>query len=201
MTTGIWWGRRAAASPPGAYEVLVVPGDEHPDGALVDLDGAPPRPPIVTAIVNPGGRVGALSVSVELAGAAPPLWYVEVPETSATPPAMVLVAYSTADLADGSVIDNATFAPMPVRSDAQVAAIRWWPDNGQIHQIYVAPDRRRQGIGRKLFAAAGGYVAARGWPRLWVSGERTDLGEAALGHAPAYFSQRITQRHTQSPPM
>ena len=181
--------------------MLVIPGAEHADGTLVDLVGDPPRPPIVTARVNPSGRVTAVEVAAELAASAPPLWYVEAPETAAKPPAMVLVAYSTGDLADGAVIDNPTFAAMPVRSDAQVAAVRWWPDNGQIHQLYVGPAHRRKGIGRKLFAAAGGYVAARGWPRLWVSGERTDLGEAALGHAPEYFAHRVTERHTQSPPM
>lgn len=199
--TGIWWGRRAAASPPGAYDVLVIPGDEHPDGTLVDLVDAPPRTPVVTAHVDPTGRIRSIAVAAELAGAAPPLWYVEVPETAADPPAMVLVAYATSDLADGTVVDNATFTSMPIRSDAQVAAVRWWPANGQIHQIYVGPEHRRQGIGRKLFAAAGGYVAARGWPRLWVSGERTDLGETALEHAPDYFANRVTPRHTQSPPM
>lgn len=198
---GIWWGRRPAASPPGAHDVLVIPGDEHPDGALVDLDGEPPRTPIVTTHVDPTGRIRSIDVTAELTGAAPPLWYVEIPETSDQPPAMVLVAYSTADLADGTVIDNATFAAMPVRSDAQVAAIRWWPANGQIHQIYVGPEHRRKGIGRKLGAAAGGYVAARGWSRLWVSGERTDLGETMLEHAPEYFAHRVTQRHTHSPPM
>jgi GNAT superfamily N-acetyltransferase len=125
-----------------------------------------------------------------------------VPETTANPPAMVLIAYSTSDLADGTVVDNPTFTAMPVRSDAQVAAIRWWPANGQIHQLYVSPERRRNGIGRKLAAAAGGYVAARGWHRLWVSGERTDLGEAMLARAtPDYFAHRVTQRHTHSPPM
>lgn len=199
---GIWWGRRPAASPPGAHEVLVVPGDEHADGTLVDLEGEPPRPPIITAQIDSGGRVTSIVVSSAFAGSAPPLWYVEVPETAAKPPAMVLVAYATGDLADGTVVDNATFTTMPIRSDAQVAAIRWWPSNGQIHQLYVGPDHRRKGIGRKLGAAAGGYVAARGWPRMWVSGERTDLGEAMLAHAaPDYFAHRITQRHTHSPPM
>lgn len=198
---GIWWGRRPAASPPGAYEVLVVPGDEHVDGTLVDLEGEPPRPPIVVTRLDGSGRITDIAVAAELASTAPSLWYVEVPETSAQPPAMVLVAYSTPDLADGTVVDNAGFATMPVSSEAQVGAIRWWPANGQIHQIYVGPEHRRKGIGRKLFAAAGGYVAARGWPRLWVSGERTDLGEAALGHAPGYFAGRVTPRHTHSPPM
>jgi GNAT superfamily N-acetyltransferase len=198
---GIWWGRRAATSPPGAHDVLVIPGDEHPDGTLVDLDGDPPRPPIVTARVDSAGRITQVDVAPELAGPAPALWYVEAPEIAANPPAMVLIAYSTRDLADGTVVDNATFTAMPVASDVQVAAIRWWPANGQIHQIYVGPGHRRQGIGRKLFAAAAGYVAGRGWPRLWVSGERTDLGEAALRHAPDYFAGRVTPRHTHSPPM
>lgn len=182
--------------------MLVIPGDEHPDGSLVDLDGEPPRPPIVTTRLDRGGRVTNIAVAADLAGGAPPLWYVEVPETAAKPPAMVLIAYSTGDLPDGTVIDNPTFAAMPIRSDEQVAAIRWWPANGQIHQIYVGPEHRRKGIGRKLAAAAGGYVAARGWPRMWVSGERTDLGEAMLTNAtPDYFAHRITKRHTHSPPM
>jgi GNAT superfamily N-acetyltransferase len=155
----------------------------------------------VIAQVDPGGRITNVAVAAELAGTAPALWYVEAPETAANPPAMVLVAYATEDLPDGAVVDNPTFTAMPVRSADQVAAIRWWPANGQIHQIYVDPAHRRRGIGRKLFAVAGGYVAARGWSRIWVSGERTELGESALGHAPSYFADRITRRHTHSPPM
>jgi GNAT superfamily N-acetyltransferase len=70
-----------------------------------------------------------------------------------------------------------------------------------VHQIFVNPEHRRRGIGRKLLAAAGGYRVGRGWAPLWISGERTDMGEAALGHTTDFFARRITPRHTESPPM
>jgi GNAT superfamily N-acetyltransferase len=150
---------------------------------------------------GPNGKILELHVGPTVAPAAPPLWYVEKPETADRPPAMVLVAFATTDLPEGAVVDHATFTAMPVASNQQVGAIRWWPSSGLVHQIYVVPARRRQGIGTKLIAAAGAYRAARGWTPMWGNGERTDLGEVHTAALPSPFQDRLTPRTQVMPPM
>jgi GNAT superfamily N-acetyltransferase len=193
----IWWGRRA-------HELLGFGTDEQPDGAIVDLDpdAALPAHPLMSAYTDAGnGRVRSVHVSGAVAPTAPPLWYVEHPQTAERPPAMVLIAFSTSDLPDGSVIDDATFTEMDVRNADQAGAIRWWPATGLVHQIYVTPAMRRRGIGTKLLAAAGAYRAARGWAPIWANGERTDLGEVHTRALPAPFQGRLTPRTRVMPPM
>jgi hypothetical protein len=44
---------------------------------------------------------------------APDLWYCAIPDTTAGRPAMHLVAFATADVPPGTVIDDAEFFPLP----------------------------------------------------------------------------------------
>jgi GNAT superfamily N-acetyltransferase len=194
----IWWGRRPLAGSAPLIEMLAFGTDDQPDGSRVELVGDPPGEPIIRVVVD-GVRV--LTVHVPFAASSPPLWFVEHPETSAKPPAFTLVAFDTADRPDGTLVDAATFAGLGLTSDQQVAAVRWWPKTGQLHQVYVQPAHRKRGIGRKLLLAAGGYTVGRGWAPMWVSGERTDEGEAALGHANPVFRSRVTPRTQVMPPM
>jgi ribosomal protein S18 acetylase RimI-like enzyme len=128
------------------------------------------------------------------------LWFVESPEPDAEPAAMNLVAFDTTHFPPGRVIDHRTFVPLPIRSDEQVAAIRWWPGTGQIHQVYVSPLHRRRGIGTAMVYAASAHLIAGGSPsRLWASGERTDLGEAFATGLP--HPQRVHSRRRSLPPM
>ncbi|MEO9108670.1 MAG: hypothetical protein ABI368_00460, partial [Jatrophihabitantaceae bacterium] len=43
--------------------------------------------------------------------------------------------------------------------------------------IYVQPQWRRRSVAGALSAAAATLSTARGWPRLWGGGQRTELGE------------------------
>lgn len=205
--SGLWFARRAVpGEAPGAVEIRGYSGDEHPDGDVVDVPetddpGAERSDWVLAAQATAAGRVSRLLVSGGLAPRAPALWYVEHPEPSARPPAMTLIGFATAHFADGTVVDQATFTDLPVRSADQAGAFRWWTATGQIHQIYVAPARRRQGIGTKLAFAAGAYRAARGWAPLWVGGERTDLGEAISRTTPGMVTGRITPRTRVLPEM
>ncbi|HET7530017.1 MAG TPA: GNAT family N-acetyltransferase [Mycobacteriales bacterium] len=196
----IWWGRRPdpGSAPSSLVEMLAFGTDEQPDGVRIDLVGEPPAEPMIRVLVD-GSRV--LTVQVPYAASSPPLWYVEHAETSARPPAYTLVAFETGDFPDGTIVDEPTFSELAVGSDQQVGAVRWWPKTGQIHQVYVQPAHRRRGIARKLTLAAGGYNVGRGWAPMWVSGERTELGEAVVARAGSALRGRITPRTQVMPPM
>ena len=134
-------------------------------------------------------------VRVEVSGPAPRLWYVEVHEPDGAPPAVNLVAYDTSHFPAGTVVDASVFRPLAIRSDEQVGAIRWWPGTGQIHQVYVQPRRRRQGIATALIYAAAAHLMAAGSPRgLWASGDRTHLGEALARGLPHPQRLRVHRR-------
>lgn len=174
-------------------------GDEHEDGAVV---AAPPlrARALVTAQLD-RGTVVALHVAPEVAPRAPAMWFVAQPERAAHPPAMTLVAFGTADRPAGAVIPPETFTALPVRSTEQLAAVRWFTATGQVHQIYVAAEQRRRGIGTALLLAAGTFAVASGWPRLWGNGERTDLGEAIVTRGHDLIRRRTTARTRVLPPM
>jgi GNAT superfamily N-acetyltransferase len=197
----IWWGRRVVPGESTRQEVLAFEGDEQPDGVVVELSGEPPSPPLMRALLDAGtGKVRELHMG-QTAAHAPALWYVEKPDTSDKPPAMVLVAFATPHLPEGSVVDEPTFATMGVTGKEQAGAIRWWPSSGLVHQVYVSPALRRRGIGTKLIAAAGAYRAARDWKPIWSNGDRTDLGEALTRGLASPYKSRLTPRTRVMPPM
>jgi GNAT superfamily N-acetyltransferase len=179
--------------------MLAFGTEEHPDGVRIDLEGEPPAEPMIRVLVE-GAAARVVRVQVPFV-AAPALWYVEHAETAARPPAFTLVAFDTNDHPDGTIVDERTFVGMGIDSSQQVAAVRWWPKTGQIHQIYVDPAHRRRGIGTKLSLAAGGYNTGSGWAPFWVSGERTDLGEAVVRQVEPELRSRITARTRVMPPM
>lgn len=129
------------------------------------------------------------------------LWWVEVPETAADPPALNIVAYDAPVLAPGTVIDDAAFISLPVQASDQAAAYRWWPSTGEVHQMYVAPEGRRQGVGIAIGAFAWMYAWLRGWPAQYTGGYRTDLGEALIEATEPWWSGRVGDRTHTSPPM
>lgn len=174
---------------------------EFPDGAVVAAASlarpAGQRPVIWQARFDPA--TGSLLQVVSVAGPGT-LWYVAVPEPDDERPAVSLVAFDTTHFPPGTVVDNDTFRSVPVASTDQVGAIRWWPATGQIHQVYVSPMRRRQGIGTALVYAASAHLKASGSPRhLWSGGDRTDLGEALASALP--HRQRVRPRRGVVPEM
>jgi GNAT superfamily N-acetyltransferase len=129
------------------------------------------------------------------------LWWVEVPETAATPPALNFVAYDVPVMTAGSIIDEAAFSSLGVTGQQQVGAYRWWPSTGEVHQMYVAPAERRHGIGIALGIVAWTYAWLRGWPPQFTGSYRTEQGEAFLETAKPWWAGRTNPLTHVAPPM
>ena len=198
-----WWARLLDEEQPGSprqQTLVAVLGHEFPARAVVDLPGTR-RPTGWQLAVRrdvDGGRVR--SVEVALPGA-PLLWYVELPEPGAAPPATTLLAFSDPRQAEGAFLTEAEARAAQARGTEQVAALRWWTHSGLVHQIYVSPSHRRRGVAGKLVQAAYGVQFARGLPALHGDGRRTDLGESFREGLPAYAAWRLAPRTEHLPPM
>ena len=197
--SAIWYARTVAE---GTNVITAFADTDFPDGTLLDetalggrnLTG---RAWLWRARYEPdSGRL----LTVTTATGAATLWYVEAPESEAEPPAISLMAFDTGHFAPGTVVDNDVFEPLDVASDQQVGAVRWWPETGQLHEVYVDPWRRRQGIATALIYAAAAHLLASGSPRsVWAGGDRTELGEALAQGLP--HPQRVRERRRVLPPM
>jgi GNAT superfamily N-acetyltransferase len=175
-----WWARLPEPEEPGTpprHRLVAVLSADFPPHTLVDLPVA--RRPTNWAVAVLADVDGTRVYRVEIAlPRAPLLWYVEVPDPTVRPAANTLIAFSDARFAEGTVVSADHARRLGVDGARQVAALRWWPGTGLVHQIYVAPERRRRGVGGKLVRAAFGIQAARGLPSLHGDGRRTELGEA-----------------------
>jgi GNAT superfamily N-acetyltransferase len=196
-----WWVRRSLPAGNGgrARHLLVgVLSDEFPAGTVVDLpgDGRPSRWQV--AVEAEGARVHRVEVALP---DVPLLWYVEVAEPDADPGATTLVAFSDARYGEGRVLDQREARAHKITAGRQVAALRWWPSTGLVHQIYVQPAHRRRGVAGKLAQAAFGIQMARGLPSLHGDGRRTDLGEQWRDGLPDYVTWRLAPRSEHLPPM
>jgi GNAT superfamily N-acetyltransferase len=176
-----WW-RCRAIGPSGAAEWLaVVCSTRHPDGIQIELPSQAATvevgaDAVATATYDGSGRVIELIPGVRSAPKAPELWFGEITETAARPPAVNLVAFTGHGVVAGSLLDAAALAGRVTNPD-QAGAIRWYPATGEVDQVYVQPGWRRQSIGNALIGAASALSHARDWPRLWGDGQRTELGE------------------------
>lgn len=144
------------------------------------------------------GRVTRLLVPPGVAHCAERLWFVEVPESQARPPADHLMAFTGHGQPRGRLLDAAALAGVG-GSSQQLGAVRWYPATGEVDQIYVQPAHRRQGVGSALLHAAGVLSVARGWGRLWGDGQRTVLGEQFRNSS--YWRQRGADLTHTAPPM
>jgi GNAT superfamily N-acetyltransferase len=187
---------------PGSRSVVVA-GSRHPDGsvfesAALDLE---PGEVVVSEAVTVGDQVRRIELGVLARGLAGSLWFAAQPQADAEPPAMVLVAFLTSEHPPGTVVSEQALAAGFTTGAEQVGAIRWWPHNGAIHQVYVQPDYRSHGIGLGLIYAASAYRAARRWPPLQGGGTRTELGERLTEHLPAALRHRVHPLTSLQPPM
>lgn len=189
-----WWGRLTRDD--GTSLVAVLSAD-FPAGTVVDLPGDRRPPGWQVAVVSRSDGDVPVAVEVALPGA-PLLWYVELPEPEAALPATTLVAFSDARHPDGRLLGPPEARAAGIGAAGQVAALRWWPGSGLVHQVYVGADHRRRGVAHKLVRAAFGLQAARGLPPLHGDGRRTDLGERwrlalpeAVAARMAGWSQRL----------
>lgn len=189
------WALRTASLPGGRFEVAGLLSGHFPDGATVgpgpDLAEFPGAIELLTVRLDRLRRP-VVAIAPWATPGAPGLWFVEADASTPDRAMHSLVAFGTEHHLDGTVIPNAAFFTMPVRSDEQVAALRWDTTTGEIDQIHVAPDVRDQGVAKKLIIVGGAYHAHRGWEgKVHVGGRRSDAVEEMLvGRSPL----RVTPR-------
>jgi hypothetical protein len=194
--SGILWYRRGRSIGEGLVDVSSHLNDLHADGQAVDEADEPSDVDKVWHATE--SAVGIMNVSIEPRAipGAPAVWFVFVPEPKAEPAAANLVAYRIDALPPeltmpaGTVVSANRFPVLGVPNDAQLAAIRWYPRDGLIHQVFVRQDARRMSLGTVMIYAASAFHQANSWPgRLHGDGRRTDLGDkfvAGLRHPQRY---------------
>jgi hypothetical protein len=198
-----WWARLRTSAEPGSparRTLVAVLSPDFPPDTVVDLPGErrPTGWKIAVEADDGGPRVHRVEDGV---AGSPLLWYVELPEPAASPAATTLVAFSDVRFPGGTVLDAEQARRAGVDGARQVGALRWWTHTGLVHQIYVAAERRRRGVGGTLARAAFGIQAVRGLPPLHGDGRRTELGERWRdGLAPA-ISARMAPLAVVLPPM
>lgn len=194
------WYHRDGPLPGRRWRVRCLFSDDHPDGEIVDDPGdTSGRFELWRADLDENRRP-RLWVNPAAIPGAPSLWFVVLPEPHEPRPAMTLVGYEHPALPAGVVVPDATFFHLPVRSDDQVGAIRWWHGEGVVDQLFVGDNWRRRHVATALIYAASAYHQLHGWTgRLHSDGRRTSLGEhlvAGLRHP-----DRISPLQRLLPPM
>lgn len=203
---GSLWYRRGSNFGTGLVEVTSHLNSLHADGDVVSATSEPDVADEVWRATASAQGLLHITIAPSATPGAPPVWFVLVQEPQASPPAVNLVAYSTDALpADnalplGTVVSSNRFPVLGVANNAQIAAIRWYPANGLIHQVYVNPSARRQSLGTVMIYAASALHQAHGWSgRLHGDGRRTEIGDqfvAGLRHP-----QRFAPLTEVQPPM
>jgi GNAT superfamily N-acetyltransferase len=204
LAAGSWWQCAVLEAGGRVARLVVVESHAYPDGTRVELteqmaitqigDSA-----LCVAELDEAGQVVSLQPSRRFAPKAPPIWFAEVRESTATPPATNLLAFTGAGQAPGSLVSEADLSNIALDSSDQLGAVRWHPATGRSDQLYVQPDWRRRNVASALLGAAECLSVARGWPRLWGDGQRTELGEAAR-NARTWSKRTADLTHT-APPM
>lgn len=201
----VWYARFAHED--GEESLVGVATEEFGDGTVVDLSDLHPEvrlpPRWLVQVRHRPGKPGLrlLRVNPDTSGCTVPLWFVEHPEPAADPPAHTVVAFTGDGAAEGSVRTAAEVARRGLSAADQVGAVRWWYESGLVHQIYVQPARRREGIARALLQAAAGVRVSNGWASLHGNGQRTDLGELFTSAGPTFLRTRVAPRTHRLPPM
>ena len=189
------WALRTASLPGGRFEVVGLLSGHFPDGATVgpgpDLAEFPDAIELLTVRLD-SLRRPVVAIAPWATAGAPALWFVEMDASTPDRSMHSLVAFGTEHHANGTIIPNAAFFTLPVRSDQQLAALRWDTTTGEIDQIYVAPDVRDRGVAKKMIIVGGAYHVHRGWEgKIHVGGRRSDTVEEMLvGRSPL----RVTPR-------
>lgn len=211
MKSSNLWTLYRGAKLNGVRSVEVREGDEWPDGARFeqgdgvasdDFESAAQSGRLLYTCepVTERSALMRITFSATAVPGAPELWFCLVEEPTATPPAANVVAYADNRQPPGTVVSAMQFSSMMNTFDGQVGAVRWYTEGGLVHQVYVAPERRRENIGSAIIYAAGAVHRAYEWQGLLhADGRRTTLGErftAGLRHP-----QRVAQHDQVMPDM
>lgn len=192
----LWWLRTATVE---LVTLHAVASSEHPDGTVVDVASLPPgHAPrgerVMRARMRPATRqVLEVEVRGSFAGDRVPalVWHEQI-RRDLRPVEVHVLAFlhddvvrlaqerSLSAVAPGTVITAADVGRLGLTAADQVAAARWNPATGQVHELYVDPGFRRRRVATCLLGVAEACAVARGWPVLWGGGERTALGESLL---------------------
>ncbi|MDO8390451.1 MAG: hypothetical protein Q7V57_08180 [Actinomycetota bacterium] len=194
------WYVRGAPLTHGRWRVRCHVHDRHTDGEVIAEPGTLDDTFLLwDADVDSDGRP-VLTVNPAVTPTAPPVWFVHLDERHTDPPATLLVAFATDHLPPGTVVTDPMFFHMPVRSDDQVGAIRWWHGEAVVDQLFVQHDMRRRHMGTVLVYAASAFHQFNGWNgRLHSDGRRTTLGEALV--TGLRHPERIAKLEKLMPPM
>jgi GNAT superfamily N-acetyltransferase len=161
----------------GLWRVTAFRHDEGTDGEIRD-GGAPDRPWSWSVEGAPHPALARVRIGAPLLEQVPPLWFVLVDEPTAKPRAVNLVGFADERVEPGTVLSRYAFASLGVHNDAQVGAVRWYPENGKVHQIFVAKEWRRRRVASTLLYTADAVHQAHGWSGvLHGDGRRTVLGQ------------------------
>lgn len=194
----VWFARTPSPGP--GLRLACVMGEEHPYRHVVDVaEDAPLAPVLYRADYGPDGEMTRVTIEPDFSQGAVDLWYRELPEPEADPPATNLLAFATPEWPDGTIVGSEEFDDAGADLRAQAAALRWWTGTGQVHQVFVIPHMRRRGIGSKLVLAGAALTVGRRWPSLWSSGDLTDLGDSWISSS--VWASRVAPRTRVVPPM
>jgi hypothetical protein len=172
--------------------------DDFPDGTEVDE----PQDGWIPAWTVSATDVGLVQVTYD--NYAPDgdanVWFVCVDEPKADPPAVNLVAFAGDERPMGTIVSRYAFATMGVSNDRQIGAVRWYPRDGLIHQVFVAEEWRRNRMATYILYTASAFHHANGWPGiLHGDGRRTELGDYLA--ATSAYPDRNRALEQRMPPM
>jgi hypothetical protein len=198
--------------PPEAT-LIGVASPRHPAGATVEM---PQVGPGLTAqdvrliqvrFVPSTRRVLRAQVFEPVAPGAPRMVYTESSDATGPHLSLIVVGFELPDspaaaaIPEGTFLNQEQWAALKLRPEDQIAAVQWWPHNGQVTQVYVAPSMRRRRVGSKIASIAECVTRSRGFPPLRGNGERTELGQAWVSAVPDFAVHRIAELTVVRPPM
>ena len=188
---------RVRRVPAGLWEIRAR-ATALPDGTTRDEDDT--SEPLVFSTHESVRGILDFSIAEFATPLAPPLWFVSVDESRATPRATNLVAFADDSLPPGTIISRYQFASLGVHNSLQAGAVRWYPDGGLVHQIFVAEQWRRHHVGTHLLYAAEAFHQSNGWAgKLNGDGRRTQLGEQLIAGLASYPERFLPLVQTMPP--
>ena len=200
-----FWGCRALRPDGTIAAFFGADSPLHPDRTRISLPEVEARDAVggdMTCAVHFDERnqPQLIEIMPRLAPKAPALWFAELAEPDASPPAGNLLAFVGHGVEKGRLLDRDALRRVPVQTVDQLGAVRWYPGTGEIDQLYVAPHARRQNVATAMLVAVSTLEAARDGRSMWGDGQRTADGDRLLKAHPTW-SHRAGELTHLMPPM